>query len=142
MSTPTCLAASRTLVPGATSTSIPSIVSLGTVSAPDERLELVAELLDVADVWSDGAVVEGADGRPRPALGDVDDGVEVFLPAVSIHDAMGHPVDPPGGLAARCALPAGLVRVEPRHHHQRLGDRDGLVEHDDARRPDHRSCVL
>src|SRR5262245_47935180 len=129
---PACRAASRTLVPAATSTSTPSIVSLGTGSTPDQGLELVSELLDVADVGADGAVVERADRRAGAALGDVEDRVEVFLPALAVHDAVSHLVDPARRFATRRALPARLVRVEARHDHQRLGDRDRLVEHDHA----------
>ena len=62
---PPACAASMTFVPAGTSTSLPSIVTLGTGSAPDQRLELVPELLDVADVRADRAVVERADRRAR-----------------------------------------------------------------------------
>src|SRR5215471_19169018 len=142
MSTPTWSAASMRLVPGATSTSLPSIVTLGIVAAPHERFELVPELLDVADVGSDGAVVEGADGGAGAPLGDIEDGVEVFLAPLPFHDPMGHLVDPPRGFATGRALSARLVGVEARHHHERLGNRHRLVHHDDARRADHRARVL
>src|SRR5437899_7052071 len=110
------------LVPGATSTSLPSMVSLGTDATPDERLELVAELLHVADVGTDGAVVERADRGARPALGDVEDRVEILFASLALHDPARHLVDPPRGLAAWRALAARFVRVEPGHHHQRVGD--------------------
>src|SRR5262245_42090152 len=129
---PACRAASRTLVPAATSTCTPSIVSLGTGSAPDQRLELVAELLDVADVGTDRAIVERADRRAGAALGHVEDRVEVFLARLAVDDAVGHLVDPARRLTARRALATGLVGVEARDDHQRLGDRHGLVEHDHA----------
>src|SRR5439155_2005482 len=96
ISTPTCRAASMRLVPGGTSTSLPSMVSLGTVGTPDQRLELLPELLDVADVGADGAVVEGADGRARPPLGHVQDRVEVFLSPSAVDAPVGDLVDPPG----------------------------------------------
>src|SRR5580765_1466227 len=97
------------LVPGATSTSLPSIVSLGIVG--DQGLELAAELLDVADVGADRAVVEGADGGTGSALGHVQDRVQVVLAPLSLDDPVGHLVDPAGRLAARRALPARFVRV-------------------------------
>ncbi len=103
----------------------------------DQGLELLAELLDVADVGADRAVVEGADGGAGAALGHVQDRVEVLLAALSVHDPVRHLVDPAGGLAAGRALPARLVRVEARHHHQGLRDRDRLVHHDHARGADH-----
>src|SRR5258705_11197364 len=118
------------LVPGATSTSLPSIVSLGI--ARDQGLELLAELLDVADVRADRAVVEGADGGAGPALGHVQDRVEVLLAALAGHDPVRHLVDPAGGLAAGRALTARLVRVEARHHHQGLRDRHRLAHTDNA----------
>src|SRR4030095_726731 len=96
------------LVPAGNETSLPLMVSLGMRTAPlaDERLELLAELLDVADVWADGAVVERTDRRARPAAGHVEDGVEVLLAALPLQDAVAHLVDPPGGPAARRALAA------------------------------------
>src|SRR5712691_1154903 len=130
------------LVPEGTSTSFPSIVSLGMGCVPDQVLELRAELLDVADVGSDSAVVEGADRRPRPALRDVEDGVEVFLATFALDDAPGHLVDPPGGFTARRALAAALVRVEARDDHERLGHRHRLVHDDDAGRADHGALAL
>src|SRR5262245_7173663 len=130
------------LVPGATSTSFPSMVSLGTVATPDERFELVAELLHVADVGADGAVVERTDRRARSAFGDVQDRVEVLLAALTLDDPMRHLVDPARGLAAWRALTARLVRVEARDHHQSIRDRHRLVHDDDAGRADHRAGVL
>src|SRR5574341_1110145 len=103
---PAWRAASMRLVPGATSTSLPSMVSLGTGSAPDKRFELLAEFLDVADVGADGAVVEGADRRAGPALGHVQDRVQVFLPALALHDPVGDLVDPARGLPTGRALAA------------------------------------
>src|SRR5437762_5741821 len=110
-------------------------------SFPDQHFELVTELLDVGDVGSDGAVVERADGGAGAALGYVEDRVEILLAAMAGQDALAHLVDPARGLAARRALAARLVSVEAGHHHERLGDRYGLVEHDDARRAGHRSRV-
>src|ERR1700704_6763840 len=123
------------LVPGSTSTSLPSIVSLGI--ARDQGLELLTELLDVADVGADRAVVEGADGGAGAALGHVQDRVEVLLAALPLHDPVAHLVDPAGGLAAGRALAARLVRVEARHHHESLRDRDRLVHHDHTPGADH-----
>src|SRR6266540_845382 len=130
------------LVPSGTSTSFPLMVSLGMRARLDQVLELRAELLDVADVWPDGSVVEGADGRPRAALRDVEDGVQVFLATLALDDAAGHLVDPPGGLAARRALAAALVGIEARDDHERLGHGHRVVHHDDAGRADHGAFAL
>src|SRR5213594_4850072 len=150
---PSWRAASMRLVPGATSISFPSMVSFGMGALPghrrgrgaspgaravgDQRLELVAELLDIGDVWPDGSVVEGADRGAGAALGHVKDRVEVFLAAVTGQDALAHLVDPTGGFATRRALAARLVGIEAGHHHERLGDGHRLVHHDDARRAGH-----
>src|SRR5262245_4134175 len=133
---PSWRAASIRFVPGATSISLPSMVSfitvpgggLRVVSFRDEGLEFGTEFFDVGDVGADGAVEEGADGRAGPALGEVEDGVEIVLAAVAVHDPVGHLVDPARGLPARCALATALVGVEARHHHEGLGDGDRLVE--------------
>src|SRR5712691_11324283 len=169
---PSWRAASMRFVPGATSISLPSIVSFGIAmsesrprtsvgggldgplrdlplepdcagqagartasplrSCPNQRLELVAELFDVGNIRPDGAVVESADRGAGAALGHVEDRVEVLLATVAGQEALAHLVDPSGGLPARRALPARLVGVEARHHHQRLRDGYRLVEHDDA----------
>src|SRR6266545_5646817 len=101
---PAWRAASIRLVPGATSIALPSMVSLGTAAAPDQRLELVAELLDVADIGPHRPVIERADGRPGAALGHVQDRVQVLLAPLAVHDPARHLINPSGGLAARRAL--------------------------------------
>src|ERR1700730_3404054 len=130
------------LVPSGTSIALPLTVSLGMDIAPNQVLELRAEFLDVADVGADRAVVEGADGRPCPALGHVEDGVEIFLAPLALDDAPGHLVDPAGRLPARRALAAAFVRVEACDDHERLGDGHRLVHHDDAGRADHGALAL
>src|SRR5437867_6526261 len=79
--------------------------------APDQILELRAEFLDVADIGTDRAVVEGADGRARSPLRHVEDRIEVFLASLALDEAVGHLVDPARGLAARRALAAAFVRI-------------------------------
>src|SRR5919197_6135451 len=54
----------------------------------DQRLELVAEFLDVGDVGPDGAVVEGADGGAGAPARHVQDGVQILLAAVAGEDAL------------------------------------------------------
>src|SRR5262245_65963552 len=114
------------LVPGGTSTTRPSMVSVGMASpsSGNERLELAAELFDVRDVGPDGAVIERADGGARPPARHVEDLVEVVLLALALHDAVGHLVDPARRLPTGRALSTALVGVEASHHHQRLRDRD------------------
>src|SRR2546428_9639550 len=119
------------LVPAGTSTSLPLTVSLG---MGNQRLELTAEFLDVGDVRAHRAVVEGADRRADASLGHVEDGVEIVLAAAPLDDPAGHLVDPARRLAARRALPAALLGVEPRDHHEHLGDRHRLRPDDDAGR--------
>src|SRR5713101_5493270 len=113
-------AASIRFVPAGTSISWPSMVTLGMGLRPHQRLELGAELFDVRDVGADGAVVERADRGAGAALGHVEDRVEIVLVRVPLDDAVAHLVDPAGRLAARRALTAALVRVEPRDDHERL----------------------
>src|SRR5207245_10984362 len=102
------------LVPAGTSTSFPFTVSLG---MGNQRLELSPELLDVGDVRADGAAVKGADRRPGPALGHVEDRVEIILLPAPLDDPPAHLVDPAGRFAARRALGAALVPVEAAPHH-------------------------
>src|SRR5437879_4775404 len=109
---------------------------------PDERLELGAEFLDVADVGPDGAVVEGTDGRAGAASGDVVNGVAVLFPSLGLHDAVADLVDSAGGLPAGRALAAGLVGVEAGHHHERVRDGHRLVHDDDAGGADHGALAL
>src|SRR5712692_6506718 len=89
--------------------------------APDQVLELGAELLDVADIRPHGAVVEGADGRARPAPGHVEDGVQVLFASLALHDAAADLVDPPRGFPTRRALAARFVGIEAGHHHEASG---------------------
>src|SRR6266508_836753 len=139
---PTSRAASMRLVPGATATSFPSMVSLGTMTAPDEGFELLTELLDVADIGADGAIVEGADRRAGPALGHVQDRVQVLLPPLALHDPAGDLVDPARGLPAGRALAARLVGVEAPHHQQLLLVRHRAVNDAHAPRARHGPRLL
>src|SRR5260370_3501975 len=121
-------AASIRLVPAGTPTSVPLIVSLG---MRDQRLELIAELLDVRDIRADGAVVEGADRGAGAALGHVEDLVEVVLLAAALDDPPAPFVDPAGGLATRLALAARLVGVDaPAHPDAPRGAPPPLHPHD------------
>src|SRR3989442_14783199 len=108
-------AASMRFVPAGTSISLPSIVSFdiallvgggldgplrnlpqesdcagkaGARTAPSaltSRFELRPILLDVGDVGAHRAVVERADRRAGAALRDVEDRVEIVLPAFPFH---------------------------------------------------------
>src|SRR6266699_6746420 len=88
---------------------------LGMGVAPNQVLELRAEFLDVADVGTDRAVVEGANGRPRSPFRHVENGIEVFLAPFALDEAVGHLIDPARRLAARSALATASVGVEARH---------------------------
>src|SRR5439155_8863035 len=120
--TPALRAASMRLVSAGTSTCWPLTVSLGMRHglaprrrggrALGQRLELAPELLDVRDVRADRAVVERADRRAGAATRHVEDRVQVCAASPSLHDPVGHLVDPAGRLPARRALAAALVGVE------------------------------
>src|SRR5215212_5660873 len=128
-------AARMTSVPGGTSSSVPSMVTLTVVglssdigllvgadgdagpreraaAAADVLVELVAEELQGGDDRAGRPVAEGAERAPEDRVADVLEGVHVLsaaLAGLQPAEDLAHPV---GALPARGALAAGLVGVE------------------------------
>src|SRR5688572_22528638 len=109
--------ASMTVAPSGTSICLPSIsISRGMGALQvvrDQALlvldvmdELVAEVLDEALHRQRRGVAQRADGAPGDVVGDVGQQLEVLHAALAVLDAVHHPVEPAGALAARGALPA------------------------------------
>src|SRR5688572_17724189 len=73
----------------------------------DVVLELVAVDLHERARGHGGGVSERADGAALDLVGEVQEQVEVFLPALARLDAVDDAVEPARALAARRALPAG-----------------------------------
>src|SRR6266545_93363 len=157
---PICSAARMTRVPGATSSSLPSMVTFtvvgwsgmdssprtllvvgadghpaaleGAAVAADVLAELVAEVLQGRDDRAGRAVAEGAEGAAEDPVADVLEGVEVLVAALPALQAQEDLAHPVGALAARGALAAGLVGVE-------LGEVEAGAHHADVgRHDDHR----
>src|SRR2546428_5286216 len=81
----------------------------------DVALELLAEARDVARDRHRGGVAERAEALAEDPVADVEEQIELRLlgaPALDLAQDLHHPARP---LAARRALPAGLVHVELRH---------------------------
>ena len=105
----------------------------------DVRLELVAELVEVADHRDRVGVAERAQALAVDALGDRDEQVHVGLCAAAVLDLLedlGQPLRPD---SARRALPARLVLVELRHPHGELHHAAAVVDHDHGGRADGRA---
>src|SRR5262249_9969169 len=101
---------------------------LGTERTAAERnvlLELGAELGDEVARWHGGAVGEGADGVALDVVGDAQQQVDVCRVGAALLEPAQHALEPASALAARRALPAGLVVEEaddvvqgPHHAHR------------------------
>src|SRR5262252_1464764 len=124
-------AASITVLPPGTCTWRPSIsrltvVLIGsdvvrneTALVVDVVLELVAEVLDEALHRQRSGVAERADRPSGDVVGDREQEIEVLVLALAALDPIHHPPQPAGALAARRALPAGLLEVEIRQPQRR-----------------------
>jgi hypothetical protein len=89
---------------------------------------LVAEVLDGAHHRARRAVTEGAEAAAEDVVADVEQLVDVLLGALAVLEPSGDLLEPPGALAARGALAAGLVLVEVGPPVDRAHDAHGLVE--------------
>ena len=110
-------------------------------TGPDVRLELLAELLEVAERGHRHALTERADGVAHDAVRDVVEGVELLHRAGSVHELLRDAEQPARALAARRALTARFVAVEL---HQVVEAGDGvraLRHHRRAAGAEHRSHV-
>ena len=111
----------------------------GHAAVVDVRLELVAELVDVARDRDRVRVSERAEALAEDAVADVEQQVEIGLVAAAVLDLLEDLREPAGADAARRALAARLVLVE-------LGDADpelhhaaAVVDRDHRRRADRRA---
>src|SRR3546814_13069583 len=130
---PSCSHACSTDVPGSTSISIPSIVSLGMGGVPllggdtvrgvaifaDPALHLRAEVADQTLDRPGGGISEGADRVAFDLPRDVEEHVDLLRAGVALHHPLHDPEKPACALAAGRALPAALMHVEMRQ----AGDR-------------------
>src|SRR5690606_27639570 len=98
---------------------------------------LVAELLDRARHGCGRGIAEHADRGARHVLPDVEQYIQVLLPALTPLDAAEDLGQPPGALAAGRALAAGLVGVELHDPPDLLHDAGRIVHHDHGRRAQH-----
>src|SRR5438067_9744326 len=107
----------------------------------DMRLELVAELVDVAGDRHRGRVAERAEALAEDAVADVEQQVELALlcaPVLDLVQELHHPARP---LAARRALAARLVHVELRDAEPELNHAGPVVDHDHGARAEHRPLL-
>src|SRR5205823_13029668 len=96
----------------------------------DVRLELVAELGDVARDDHRVRVAERAEALAVDAVADVEQQVELALRRAAVLELAQDRRQPARALAARRALPARLVLVELRVADPELHHAAAVVEHD------------
>src|SRR4051794_17620613 len=107
----------------------------------DVRLELGAELCDVARDDDRVRVAERAEALAVDAVADVEQQVEVRLGGAAVLELAEDRRQPARAFAAGCALAARLVLVELGEAYAELHDAAAVVEDDDARGA-HRSPQL
>src|SRR6185436_16081636 len=136
---PSLFAASMMVLLSGTSTGRPStsrcairLASYQALLLIDVVLEFFAEVLGKALHWQRGGVAQRADGAPGDVVGHRVKRFQILGPALTVLDAVDHGVKPAGDLAARRALPTGLLEVEIRQSLQSAHHAGGLV-HDDHR---------
>src|SRR5262249_129388 len=117
-------AAWMTVTPSSTAIVRPSISTLGmgssgrrlraerTAAEPRVLLEPGAELGDEVGRRHGGAVGEGADRVALDVVGDAQQQVDVCRVGAALFEPAQHALEPASALAARRALPAGLVVEE------------------------------
>src|SRR6202171_3541969 len=142
-------AASITVLPLASTTALPStsrfnilvsdIAGNQTLLVIDVVLEFAAKMLDEALDRQCGGVSQRAYGAAGDVVGDGDQQVEVFVPALPVLDAIDHAPQPSGPLAAWRALTAGLLEIEIREAQERSHHAARLVHDDHRPRSEHRS---
>src|SRR5918992_763690 len=115
---------------------------LAAVRAPalvDVRPELVAELADVARDRHRSRVTQRTEALAEDAVADVEQQIELRVLRVAGLDLLQQLYLPARPLAARGALPAGLVHVELRHPQAELHHARAIVDHDHPGRAHHRA---
>src|SRR5262252_3653241 len=105
----------------------------------DVMLELAAEVLDETLDRQRRGVAERTDRAPLDVVGNRVEHVEVLATPGAMLDAVDHPPQPSGALAARRALPAGFLEVEVREAQQALHHAARIVDHDHRAGTQHRS---
>src|SRR2546423_14564203 len=107
--------------------------------ALNQRLELIAELLDSGDDGYRARIAQHANGFPRHLLGDVEQCVEIFHRPFPVADSFEDLGRPRSSFAALSALRAALVSEEASnsrdHRHHRLR----IIDHDDPTGAEHRT---
>src|SRR5260370_32450931 len=133
------------LWPG-TSTGRPSIsrcairlTSYQALLVVDVVLELFAEVFNEALYRQRRGVAKRADGAAGDVVGHRVQRFQILGPALSMLDAMDHPVQPAGAFAAGCALTAGFLEIEIRQALQRAHHASGLVHDYDRPGAQHRT---
>src|SRR3954470_5825196 len=106
----------------------------GAAALLDVRLELAAELAQVALHRIHGEVAERAQRPSEDARADALDQVEIRVLAAAVLDLLQELDEPAGSLAARRALSARLVHVELLGPQRELHHAAPLVDHHHRRR--------
>src|SRR3954451_10089055 len=101
----------------------------GAAALVDVRLELAAELAQIALHRIDGEVAERAQRPSEHARADALDQVEIRVLAAAVLDLLEELDEPARSLAARRALPARLVHVELLRPERELHHAAPLVDH-------------
>src|ERR1700760_2486592 len=99
--------------------------------------KLFAELLDEGDGRHGCCVAEWAEGAAQHVFGEILNVVDVLLIASTVLDAGEGLLDPVCALATGNAPATGFMLVERGSAQGEFDDGDGLVEEDDAVRPEH-----
>src|SRR3954453_7124690 len=110
----------------------------GAAALVDVRLELAAELAQVALHRIDGEVAERAQRPPQDARADALDQVEIRVLATAVLDLLQELDEPARALATRRALAARLVHVELLRPERELHHAAPLVDHHHGRRTEER----
>ena len=92
-------------------------------------LKLFREVLHRRRIRGSGGISEGTEGTASDLPAEIREGFHLGLLTLPVLELLQHPGDPVGALAARRALPAGLVLVELQPPSDGLDDAHGLVEH-------------
>src|SRR3979490_2810516 len=104
-----------------------SLISYQALLVVDVVLELFAEMLDEALHRQRRGVAQRADGAAGDVVGHRVQRFQILGPALSMLDAMDHPVQPACAFAAGRALAAGFLEIKIRQALPRAHHASGLV---------------
>ena len=110
----------------------------GALAGVEVLLELVAELVHVTRDRHRGRIAERAEALAEDAVAHVEQEVELVLVGAAVVDLPQDLHHPARTLAARRALPAGLVHVELRHAQPQLHHAAAVVDRDHRARTEQR----